>query len=316
MGSFKSRIDSFFSSPRGRLSLLFLVGIAAVAAVMSWGVYARYASQRHMAEGLRAAKVENYARAAREFELAAWFDDNNADAFYNLGLAYVELGRDGDAVRAYSRALQLRPNEYAIHNNLGNAYNHLGETEEATREWQIALQLNPRAVPPRVNLALALERMGQTDRALLYLREAAELDPDDPGVRYNLGAVYFRLGELEKAEAELRRASQLNPKLQGVVAKLAMIHELQGKFPQSAKEYRQAIREHPEDATLHYRLGRLLVGARGNREEAVRELEEYLELAPSGSEAKEVRGLLQCLKNENCRPREELIDKTALSSQR
>jgi len=236
----------------------------------------------------------------------------------SITLAWPTLNWDEIAKRykPIRRALQLRPDEFAIHNNLGNAYNHLGDRTRAIQEWEIALRLSPRAVPPRVNLALAFERMGQIDRALTYLREAAELDPNDPGVRYNLGAVYFRLGELEKAEAELRRASQLNPKLHGVVAKLAMIHELQGKFPQSAKEYRQAIREHPEDATLHYRLGRLLVGARGNREEVVRELEEYLELAPSGPKAKEVRGLVQCLKIEDCRPRPELIGKTALSSQR
>lgn len=308
--------DSALLGSRAKPLLLLLLGLAVIAAAALWGPYSRNASQRHIAEGLRAAKLEDYARAAREFELAAWYDDNNADAFYNLGLAYVELGRDSDAVRAYSHALQIRPDEFAIHNNLGNAYNHLGETAKATQEWEISLRLNQRAVPPRVNLALAFERMGQITRALTYLREAAELDPNDAGVRYNLGAVYFRRGELEKAEAELRHASQLEPKLHGVVGKLAMIDELQGNFPQAVKEYRQAIREHSEDATLHYRLGRLLLGAQGNRKEAVRELEQYLELAPSGSEALEVRELLQCLKKKDCRPRQELIDGTALSSQR
>ena len=289
--------DSALLNARAKPLLLLLLGLAVIAASALWGPYSRNASQRHIAEGLRAAKLEDYARAAREFELAAWYDDNNADAFYNLGLAYVELGRDSDAVRAYSHALQIRPDEFAIHNDLGNAYNHLGETAKATQEWEISLRLNPRVVPPRVSLAL--ERMGQTDRALRYLHEAAELDPDDPGVRYNLGAVYFRLGELERAETELQRAHQLNPKLHGVAGKLAMVHESQGKSALAVDEYRQAIREHPEDATLHYRLGRLLLGAQGNRKEAVRELEQYLELAPDTAEAAEVRQLLHSLQKEN-----------------
>lgn len=288
------------SKNRQSVPLLLILGfiVLVMGALLLFPWYARNASRKHDAEGLQAARLEDYAGAAREFEVAARLDPDNVDALYNLGLAYVEMGRDREAVEAYSRAAELRPNEFVIHNNLGNAYNHLGDSTRAIQEWETALRLNPRAVPPRVNLALTLERMGQTDRALRYLREAAELDPMDPGIRYNLGAVYFRLGDMEKAEAELQRATRLKPRMQGVVGKLAMIHEQQGKVTQAVNEYRQAIREHPEDPILHYRLGLLLLRKGIDRKEAARELEQYLELAPDAAEAMKVRELLQPLQEE------------------
>ena len=261
------------SKSRGSLvAVTVLLLVASGASVMLWQQYTRNASRRHVQEGLRAAHSADVGRAVREFEMAAELDGENADALYNLGLAYVDAGRNHDAVDAYLRALRVRPNSAAIHLNLDNAYNRMGDKARAVQEWKTALRLDERAVPPRINLAIAASMDGQTDLTLRYLSEAAEREPDNAGVHYNLGAVYMQLGQLEKAETELQRARQLNADLPYLLFNLAKVYELRGDFTLAISTYRQALREHPGEAISHCRLGRLLLKSENQQEEALRQL--------------------------------------------
>lgn len=274
------------------LVVLVLFVVLSASGVMLWQQYARGSSRRHVQDGLRAAQSADVGRAVREFEMAAELDGENADALYNLGLAYVDAGRNHDAVDAYLRALRVRPNSAAIHLNLGNAYNRLGDKVRAIQEWKTALQLDERAVPARINLAIAAAMDGQTDLALRYFREAAELEPDNARVRYNLGSLYIQLGQLEKAEAELGRARQLNPDLPYLLFNLAKVYELRGEFALAISAYRQALREHPNEAISHCRLGQLLLKSGNQREEALRELETCQKEVPEAAKAKGITGFI------------------------
>lgn len=281
------------SKSRGSLVVVTVLLLAAFgASVMLWQQYTRSASRRHVQEGLRAAQLGDIGRAVREFEIAAELDGENVDALYNLGLAYVDEGRNYEAVGAYLRALRLRPNSAAIHLNLGNAYNRLGDKVRALQEWKTVLQLDERAVPPRINLAIAASMDGQTDLALRYLTEAAELEPDNAGVHYNLGALYMQLGQFEKAETEFQRARQSNADLPYLLFNLAKVYELRGAIALAISTYRQALREHPDEAISHCRLGQLLLKGGNQREEALRELEACRKEAPQAAEAEGMSGFV------------------------
>jgi Tfp pilus assembly protein PilF len=57
--------------------------------------------------GNQAYRTGNYALAARRFGAAAVVRDDDAAAFYGLGMALQKLGRDEDARVAYARARRL-----------------------------------------------------------------------------------------------------------------------------------------------------------------------------------------------------------------
>ncbi len=62
-------------------------------------------------------------------------------SYYELGRAYLALGRHEEEVRAYEEALRLNPKYAQAHYNLSMAYDHLKEGGKAIQHMQKALDL-------------------------------------------------------------------------------------------------------------------------------------------------------------------------------
>jgi tetratricopeptide (TPR) repeat protein len=62
-------------------------------------------------------------------------------SYYELGRAYLALGRHEEEVQAYKEALKLNPKYAQAHYNLSMAYDHLKEGGKAIHHMQKALDL-------------------------------------------------------------------------------------------------------------------------------------------------------------------------------
>jgi len=74
-----------------------------------------------------------------------------------MGVAFKKMGQVDDAIAAYRKALELRPNLVAAHNNLGNLLRMKGEWAEAKQHLLRALELQPDYPDAKANLAALLE---------------------------------------------------------------------------------------------------------------------------------------------------------------
>ena len=68
------------------------------------------------------ASQRRFAEAIVEYSKAARLNPKFTQAFYNMGLAYEELGQWKSAIRAYRRAIQLDPKDWIAYCNLGVNY--------------------------------------------------------------------------------------------------------------------------------------------------------------------------------------------------
>jgi tetratricopeptide (TPR) repeat protein len=93
-----------------------------------------------------------------------------ANSLYNLGLDYQEAGRDGEAIRAYRKSVELRPGDAVTRNNLGVVLARSGRVQEAIPHFEKALPGFPDAA---ANLARALALVGRQPEAQEVLRRAA-----------------------------------------------------------------------------------------------------------------------------------------------
>ncbi len=86
--------------------------------------------------------------------LEAAHSDNpdNPQLAAELGRRYLELGRSGDALREFGRALALTPRDPAAHNNRGVALMSLGQQEAARADFERSLELDPCFFDARNNL--------------------------------------------------------------------------------------------------------------------------------------------------------------------
>ena len=90
----------------------------------------------------------------------------------------MKQGRNEEAIRAYKRAIQLRPNSAEAYNKLGDAYFFGGRFPDAIAAYQEAARLHPTDGEAYYNLALAYLETGDRDAAFAQSRRLESIDAE------------------------------------------------------------------------------------------------------------------------------------------
>jgi tetratricopeptide (TPR) repeat protein len=73
---------------------------------------------------------------------AVQLDPTHANAYYALGYAYYQLKDYGDAVEALKQSIALKPDNAFAHRRLGSAYLKMGNRKAAIEHYEILKTLN------------------------------------------------------------------------------------------------------------------------------------------------------------------------------
>jgi Tfp pilus assembly protein PilF len=124
-------------------------------------------------------------------EFAVWA--NLATA--HEGMARTKTGADADAElakagEAYSKALEIKPDDAGVHNNYGLLFVKLKKLEEAKSEIVKAATLDPAGAGKYYfNLGAIMVNTGQNDAALDAFQKAVAADPNYANAWYYIGNV-------------------------------------------------------------------------------------------------------------------------------
>jgi tetratricopeptide (TPR) repeat protein len=227
-----------------------------------------------------------------EFRKATELDPQLADAFYNLGAAYMEKRDYGGAIEPLKRALQLSPELPAAHQLLGYALLAQGYAAEATPHLE--------KVGAQDALAIAQLETGHLSDAVINFNAALAKRPNDPDLLYYLGHAsgllsksvidaliaahpesarahealaenYFVLRQMPQAEKEYQEALRIRPDLPGLHLELGQVYANSAQWPKAEAEFRAEAKLQPGKAEAAYRLGAALL-QQGNAQEALAEL--------------------------------------------
>lgn len=137
------------------------------------------------------------------------------DIYSNLGVAYFFLKRYGEAVKVFSKAVELNSNDQMSMGNLGDAYRWSGQAEKAAAAYgkaielcNQALKINPRDAEIMAYLALYYAKTGQEEQALSMAEHARSLAKDDVNLIYDDAVVHALTGHAPEALSTLREAFQ------------------------------------------------------------------------------------------------------------
>ncbi len=88
---------------------------------------------------------EAYKKAVETYSAYFGLDENSkdAEAHYNFGQTYAGLHLYGEAVREYRQASRLKPADAAIYYDLGTALMRLAQYDEAAEAFSKSLELDP-----------------------------------------------------------------------------------------------------------------------------------------------------------------------------
>jgi len=139
-------------------------------------------AQYHNTLGLVLLNLGRPTEAQAEFQTAVDLDKNSPDMEHNLGISLAQQSRYTDAIASYKKALSFptyTTPEVAYY-NMGEAFIRLGKPQEAQEAFRAAIQLEPTMVAAHYGIGLTLSQAGQRDDAKAAFRQARDLDPASP----------------------------------------------------------------------------------------------------------------------------------------
>ncbi len=131
-----------------------------------------------LARGMGFLSMRRYEEAQDALLEAVRESPGNANAHYNLAIAYRALGLQGQARKTLEKAVELNPGHIDAHNDLGIIYAVEGRHEKAVRQFERALSIDPRHTSSLYNLALAYRKAGRIPDAVRTLERLLEISPD------------------------------------------------------------------------------------------------------------------------------------------
>ncbi len=172
--------------------------------------------------------------------------DNDAETFYNLGVALDNKGDLAGARDAFARAVTINPRHNLAWNNLGSTHSRLDDEDGALAAYLKAAKIDPRHAEAQNNIAAIYIDRGELDEARERLRLAIDARPDFLKAHQNLSTLTkYRADDPHYAnlEEQLVKREALSPEQRmRMLFAVAKAREDVGHFALALIAYHEANR--------------------------------------------------------------------------
>lgn len=228
------------------ICLLIVVALAAVLAIRT--VTNFNTGSRHDSKGMSAYEDGDYDTALQEFKEAISYNEQDADYYTHLSMAYIEKSSYEEALGYLSQAEACAENDIQrclVWRGRAIAYMGSGQYDQAAQACAQALDYaGNKKKDLRADIlyyqAEALGKQGDFGGAAQACSDVYDLTGDD-GALMMRGMYYSQLGEYESAEADLREAISKNRKSYGIYLNLYDILQAQGKSDEAREVLEDAL---------------------------------------------------------------------------
>ena len=204
------------------------------------------------------ADAETFLRAATQLKPTSHVEEGHYRAWLSLGQT-IEKDRPEEALEAYRQAAALQPREAEPHAYAGEIFEKENKFADAEREYKQALELDSHSTEAVMGLANIYMRGRRFPEAEDYLKKLLAERPSEAPVHIQLGRVLAAEGKIDAAIAELQTGVKLSRGDDAVQRELAELYSTSGKNELAEAAYRALLKDHPNDAELHRRLGETLL---------------------------------------------------------
>jgi tetratricopeptide (TPR) repeat protein len=241
--------------------------------------------------GLRHLRAEQYLDAQICCQQALATDPNHADSLNLMGMLSLHAKQYDHAIEWAARALQQAPKPaYLV--TLGIALQNLGRLEEALKAFDKAVQLKPDVAELWKNLGNVLVELERPAEALLSFQHVLTLDPRHWESAYRSAVLLHESGRLEEAVKHFDVCHRLKPDHALTLrARARSLRDL-NRLEEALKDSRGAYALDPGDAETCNGVGDILARLPDRQEEALQWFDRALELRPDYVQALTNRALV------------------------
>ena len=122
----------------------------------------------------------------------------NIDELFRTGLQSLNLGNPKEALKIFSKVLELEPNHKEALVKIGNVLGKLGKYQQAIPYYDKALQINEDDLLALVNKGLALHYLKKYSQAIEQYDKALCQRPDSTTILYNKASSLIQINRIEE----------------------------------------------------------------------------------------------------------------------
>ena len=204
-------------------------------------------------------------------------DANHADALHLMGQLSLQAKHYDHAVEWSSRALRQDPRPRHLW-TLGTALQRLGRYDDALKAFDKAIQIKPDIAGSWTNLGRVLVDLERLDEALLSFQHALKLDPRHWETADQSATLLYRLERFEEALEHLDLCNKIQPAHAPTLRRRARVLRDLERFEDALRDHRRAHQLDPADASTCNDIGDILAQLPGRREEALQWFDRALEI--------------------------------------
>lgn len=184
-----------------------------------------------------AQRAGDFATAIREFTILSRLLPQVAEVHSNLGVAYYFHKQRGEALAAFEKALQLKPDLVSAQIFSGIAHYELSQPAPAIKLLERAVKLSPHDPLAHTWLAHSYAAQARFREAVDHFTLASQRSPNDADIWYGLGQAYLELGR-----QEVERLTEIAPNGARVLQLAGDLWLLRGEPNNALGLYQEALK--------------------------------------------------------------------------
>ncbi|MFQ5479995.1 MAG: tetratricopeptide repeat protein [Thermodesulfobacteriota bacterium] len=221
----------------------------------------------------------------------------NSDIHYRLGNEYYKAGNIADALKEFTKAITLYPEEPSYHLMLGFAYSARDLDARAIEEMKQAVTLDPMFSEGHIGLASLYMKAGDWDGVIkecgLALKNIYYKTPET--AYFNMGLAYYNKGDYAAGIDNLKKAVAMKPGMAVSYYHMGLAFERLHESDKALASYRKAVELQSGYMQPYFRIGVVLT-KQGENEGALRAFQKVVELAPESSRARSAKDYIELLR--------------------
>jgi tetratricopeptide (TPR) repeat protein len=220
-----------------------------------------------------------------------------------MGILRAQQKRESEAEGFFKQVIEIKPDFAGGHSALGLLYMQMGKQDDAIAQLREALRLDPSRTDARDSLVqLWISEAGEAlkaenpEKSLAALLQARKIKPDDPNVEYRLGMVALRMSLFADAMEAFQNVLKFRSDDAAALYGLGRAQSGAAKFPEAKITFAKYVQMHPDDPSGQFALGLVLQTLQENQA-ARRCFQRSIELRPAQTESYFRLGLLDLDEN-------------------
>ena len=212
-----------------------------------------------------------------------------------MGLCYANLGDDEKAEKNYLKCIELNPKIPQCYINLVDIYYKQRRLGEGINILSYAIDMMPSDLIFRHYLARFYMEDAKRDLAIDELEYILERQPENYDAYYDLARAYFDMGIYDSAIENLENVLEYKQDNEWIYYYLAEAYQANDEIDKAISNFLKAIATNNK-FSIPYKKVAILFMARGDYEDAVEYLEDYLNFDIPEEEKTKVTALIESIK--------------------